>query len=97
MLHDAVLLENLVEDVQRPAAIDHEILRNDLKPIDHRLARQNVLVMRHAQADADAVIRKSIKAIGWHSFLRGKSVNVRTKGPVNTTGPPVSGKALEDK
>ncbi len=39
MLDDFVLLENLVEDVQRAAAIDHEIFGDDFEPVDDRLAR----------------------------------------------------------
>ena len=43
MLHHAVLLENLVEHVQRAAAIDHEIFGDDLEPVDDRLLLQDVL------------------------------------------------------
>ena len=31
---------------------------------------ENVVVMRSAQPDADAVVRKSVEAIRWHSNLR---------------------------
>ena len=57
VLHDAILLENLVEHVQRPSAIDHKVFRDDFEPVDHRLLFENVVVMRNAQADAYAVIR----------------------------------------
>ena len=56
VLHHAVLLEDLVEHVERPAAVDHEVLRDDLEPVDHGLLSQDVLVVRHAQTDADAVV-----------------------------------------
>src|SRR6266852_4433728 len=41
VLHHFVLLQDLIEDVQRPPAIDHEILGNNLEPVAHRLARKN--------------------------------------------------------
>ena len=66
MLHDAVLLENLIEHLERPAAIDHEIFRDDLEPIDDRFLREDVPVMRNAQADADAVIGEIIEWIRRH-------------------------------
>ena len=56
MLHNAILLENLIEHGQRTAGIDHEILRDDLEPVDDRLARKNMLIMRNPKADSDAVI-----------------------------------------
>jgi hypothetical protein len=59
VLHDAVLFKDLVEHFQRAPAVAHEIFRNDFKPIHRRLLGQNVVVMRHAQADADAVIGES--------------------------------------
>jgi hypothetical protein len=70
VLHDFVLLQDLIEDVQRPTAIDHEIFRNYFEPINDGLARENVVVVRGAQSDADAEVRKSIEAIRRHSNLR---------------------------
>src|SRR5229473_5574798 len=67
VLHYFVLLQDLIEDVQRPAAIDHEILGNNLEPVAHGLARQNVVVVRRAQANPYAVFGKSVKAIRRHS------------------------------
>ena len=66
MLHDAILLQNLIEDRERAARIDHEILRDDLEPVDDRLARKDVPVMRNTQTDADAVIRVRIETIAGH-------------------------------
>src|SRR5258708_18178872 len=66
VLHDFVLLENLIEDVQRPSPVDHEILRDDLKPIDNGFARKNVVVVRRAQANSYPVICKPIKPISRH-------------------------------
>jgi hypothetical protein len=37
MLNHAVALENLIEHLQRAAGIDHEILGDDLEPVDNRL------------------------------------------------------------
>jgi hypothetical protein len=70
VLDHAVLLEDAVENVQRAAPIDHEIFGNDLKPIDHRLAGEDVVVMRRAQAYADAVIGKIIETVSGHSGSR---------------------------
>ncbi len=66
MLDDAVLLENLVEHVQRPSAIDHKVFRDDFEPVDHRLLFENVVVMRDTQADAYSVIGEAVKAISGH-------------------------------
>ena len=66
MLYHFVLLKDLIEDLHGPAAIDHEILGNDFEPVDHRLAAQNMLVMRRAQPDADSVLGKIIKLVGAH-------------------------------
>jgi hypothetical protein len=34
MLNDTVLIENLVKDFERTAAVDHVVLRDDFEPID---------------------------------------------------------------
>ena len=68
VLNDSVLIENLVENFEWAATIDHVVLGDDLEPIDHRLLRKDVVVMRHAQADADAIVGVSIETIGWHSI-----------------------------
>ena len=68
MLHDAILFENLIEHFERPAPIDHEVFRDDLEPIDDRFFLEDVAVMRHAQANADAVIVKIIEAICRHEI-----------------------------
>ena len=66
MLDDAVLLEDRIEHLERAAAIDHEVFRDDLEPIDHRFLRENVPVMRNAQADADSVFGEIVEGIGGH-------------------------------
>src|ERR1700679_3597364 len=71
MLHHAVLLQDSIEDRERTPAIDHVIFRNDLEPIDHRLALQNVLVMRNAQSNPNAVLGMSVKSIGRHAPQAG--------------------------
>ncbi len=72
VLHDAILLENLVEHFERTSAINHEIFRDDLKPIDDRLLFQDVAVMRHAQADSDAVVVEILKWIGGRDLKEEK-------------------------
>ena len=69
VLDHAVLLEDFVEDLQRASAVAHEILRDDLEPIDDRFLFQNVPVMGHAKPDADTVIGEIIEGIGGHNIL----------------------------
>src|SRR5258708_40139066 len=64
VLHHAVLIENPIENAEGPSAADHKIFRNDFKPVHHRFARQDMVVVRRAQPDADAVVRESIETIG---------------------------------
>src|ERR1700689_4849214 len=66
VLHHFVLFQDLIEDVQGPPAIDHEIFGNDLKPVHHRFARENVMVMRRAQTNPDSIISKIVKPICRH-------------------------------
>src|SRR5260221_13646081 len=63
MLHDAVLLEDLIEHFERPAAVDHKILGNNLEPVDRRLLAEDVAIMRDAQTDPDSVIAESVERI----------------------------------
>src|SRR3954447_6693822 len=70
MLHDLVLLENLVEYLQRPARVDHVVFADDLKPVDGGLVAQDVIVMRDAQTDADPKIGEPIKPIRGHEQPR---------------------------
>src|ERR1700691_4342304 len=76
MLDDPVLLQYLVQYGKSPAAIDHVVLRNDLEPVDDRLLRENVVVVRYPEADPHTVIRKPVKAIGWHQDPRNSQLNV---------------------
>jgi hypothetical protein len=66
MLNNAILLKNGVEDLKRSTPIDHEVFRDDLKPIHDRLVRQDVPVMWHPQADSDSVLSESIIGVGRH-------------------------------
>ena len=66
VLHHAVPFEDPVEHRQRPAAVDHEIFRNDLEPVDHRLVLEDMLVMRNSQANTDSVFGEAIEWIGRH-------------------------------
>src|SRR5580698_6043904 len=70
MLHHAVLIQNLIEHTQRSAPVDHVVLRDNLKPVDNRLLRKDVLVVRDAKPDANAVFGKSIKTICRHSGIQ---------------------------
>jgi hypothetical protein len=86
VLYDFVLVQDLIEDSQRASAIDHEILGYDFEPIHHGLARKNVVVVRGAQSDPDAVLGKIVKSVGWHQI----SVHSNKEGPAKLTGPPNS-------
>src|SRR6266404_6101946 len=61
VLHDAILIENLIENAQGPSAADHKILGNDFEPVHNRFAGQDMVVVRGAQTDPDAVVRESIE------------------------------------
>src|SRR5579883_244036 len=71
MLHHAIALEELVEESERTASIDHEIFRDDLEPVHHRLLVQDVVVMRNAKTDSDSVFGKTVKTIGRHKRIFG--------------------------
>ncbi len=66
MLHNAIPVENLIENLQCTAAIDHVVLGNDLKPIDDRLLRKDMVVVRHPQSDAYAIVGKPVETICRH-------------------------------
>src|SRR5260370_3527349 len=70
MLHYFVLLEDLIQNVQRPSAVDHEIFGDDFKPVDNRLAGEDVIIVRRPQADTNSIIRKPIKFIFSHASLQ---------------------------
>src|SRR5258708_1891066 len=73
VLHHTILIDDLIEDVQRPAAIDHEVFGNDFEPVTDRFTGEDVIVMRGAQTDADAVVREPVEAISRQGFLQRKS------------------------
>lgn len=52
--HDLLLIEDPIQDLQRPSAINHEILRDDLEPINGRLFAENVALVRHPQTNSSA-------------------------------------------
>ena len=77
VLHYTVLIEDAVEHGKRATTVDHVVLGDDLEPVDDRLLFEDVPVVRHAEADANAVVRESVEAICWHSeILRWKGCSV---------------------
>src|SRR5258708_1223036 len=66
MLDDSVLVQDLVECLERAASVDHVVFGDDLKPVDDGLLRENVLIVRNPKSDSHPVVGKSIEAIGWH-------------------------------
>ena len=81
VLHDAVLFEDLIQHLQRAPAVAHEIFRNDLKPVHRRLFGKNMVVMRHAQADADAVIGEIVKWVRGHESKMKGGTFLRLRPP----------------
>src|SRR5439155_20152153 len=61
VLHHAIAFQDLVQDLKRTAAFHHEVFRNDFKPVYDRPLLENMVVMRDAQPDPDAVILVSAK------------------------------------
>jgi hypothetical protein len=62
----AALIEYLIQNVQRPAAVNHEILGDNFKPVDDGFTREDMLLVRSAQANPNLVISKPIKATFRH-------------------------------
>ena len=82
VLHDLVLLQDLIEHRERPSTVDHVIFRDDFEPIDDRFLLENVLVVRNPQADSDSVFGESVETICRHR-------NSSQGGIRRTCGPPV--------
>ena len=70
VLHDFVLIQDLIQDTQRSSAINHEVFGYYFEPIHDRFAREDMMIMRSAQSYTDPVIRLAVKSIGRHSWLR---------------------------
>ena len=70
MLDDSILFEDSIERGQWTAGIDHEVFRDDLEPVHDRLAGEDVLVVRNAETDSDAVILVRIETIAGHGAPR---------------------------
>jgi hypothetical protein len=66
VLDDAVTFEDLIEDLERAAAVDHVVFGDDLEPVDDGLFGEDVVVVRDAKADPYAVVAETVEAIGWH-------------------------------
>jgi hypothetical protein len=55
VLNDFVLLQDLVEDFEWAAAVNHEVFGNDFEPVASGFVGEDVVVMGDTQTDADAV------------------------------------------
>ena len=66
VLHDPILFENLVENHEWPATLDHIVLGDDLEPIDHGFVPQNVAIVWDSQPDPNAVFGEAVKSICGH-------------------------------
>src|SRR6266568_4732523 len=78
VLNDAILLQDLIEDAQRTAAVDHEIFRKNLEPVHDRFSREDMMVVRGTQANSNAVVRESIKAISGQLIFSQSELQRRT-------------------
>src|SRR3974377_1708227 len=50
VLNHSILFKDLVENLQRPPAVDHVILGDYFKPAHDRFLRKNMAVMRHGKS-----------------------------------------------
>ena len=62
-----IALGQLVQDVEWTATGVHEVLREDLEPVDLGVAGKNVIEVRGAKSDADPKIGQ-IPTIGSHDI-----------------------------
>jgi hypothetical protein len=51
--HDRISRTHALEDFERSATIDHEVLRGDLEPVHWRVIVEDVQVVGTAQTDAE--------------------------------------------
>jgi hypothetical protein len=70
MLDDSILIENLIENMERAATIHHVVLRDDLEPVDDRFLLEYVLVMRDSQTNSHTVLGEPIEPICCHSHFQ---------------------------
>ena len=59
MHHDRIALGDLLQHVPRAALRVHEVLGDDLEPVDRRAVLEDVGVVDRPQADAEAEMRQS--------------------------------------
>jgi hypothetical protein len=79
VLDHPILLQDAIEHVERTAAVDHVVFGDDLKPVNHRLLRQDVVVVWDAKSDADTIVGEGVKSIRRHgrSSLRKRGEGFR--------------------
>jgi hypothetical protein len=73
VLHYFVVLQDLVENLDGPATIDHEILGDNFEPVAGGFAAEDVVVVGNAQADAYAAGGEIVKAICGHAGSKAQS------------------------
>ena len=83
VLNNLVLLEDLVEDLERTAAVTHVVFGNNLEPVHLGFLGENVVVVGNAQADADAEISKAVESVGRHEGLMSVGVKWLQDGTWN--------------
>ena len=58
MLDDAILLQDRVEDFERTASVDEEVLGDNVKPIDDGFFLQNMPVVGTTEPDSDCPLNE---------------------------------------
>src|ERR1700754_358128 len=87
VLDDPVLLQNGIKHLKRTATVDHEVFRDDLEPIHHRLLFENVAIVWDAQTYPDSVISVGVERVFRHllSFsFETPPLSFRKRRPVST-------------
>src|SRR5260370_10081893 len=69
VLHDSVLFQYLIEDVERASPVNHEVFGNDFEPVYDRLSSQDVIVVRSAQTNPNPIIGEVVESICSHVTL----------------------------
>ena len=54
MHHDRIVRAHAFENFQRPPALDHKVLRDDLEPVHRRMLFEDVYVMRTTEPHTEA-------------------------------------------
>ena len=54
MHHDRIVRADTFENLERPSALDHEVLRDDLEPVHRRMIVEDMRVVRATEPNTEA-------------------------------------------